>query len=172
MRTLTTLRDQLAKLVKSITVANGYSTDLVSKNVFKVYAPARLQDKSDGSYPKAFIVTDNGTRTRLAASQKDRVTNFLVVFVGKVVAKGADNDPLATEALAFNFVDDLEKACDANDTLYGFVFNVEMTNFTTDSGFTYPEAVAVCHVQVFEKGVPVPQSDDIQDTQGDPIQSV
>lgn len=142
------MRLKFLDLIKTIKPSNGYVTDLTNAQVLAAYDQSILDQTNDGDYPKCFIITDSGKRSRLVALQKERITNFIVVFVNIVV--GTSTPELVAEMVEV-FIDDLEKVIDSQDTLGGTVTSIEMTEFTTDAGFTYPRGVAVARVSVLEE---------------------
>lgn len=150
MATIKQLRGALVASIKLIKTANGYVTNTVDARVYDCYNQKKVEDKTDASYPKIFVIVENGVRVPLVSSIKKRDTNFLVVFISKQLTSSAT--PEATADIAEDFVDDMEKLSDRNSRLQVSGQSVEFTlnDFTTDSGFNFPEAVAICRVSLSE----------------------
>ncbi len=143
------LRDAVVQVLLNISPATGAISVVNPVNIFKTYDPKKLAMRRDQDYPKIFVVTDTGNRKRSGPQSKDDTTKFYVIFITKAgISDNAESVANAVDA----FVDDCERAFDQHDTLFGRVTNAEMTTFTVDSGFCYPEGVAVCTIEVDQTG--------------------
>ena len=120
-----------------------YFTHLPVGHIYPKFTREVAEIKNDATYPKCFIVSDEGSFERLPAGQKHNKYDFLILFFAKSIKAGDDPDIEAE-----NFAADLEKLFDRNDTLGGTVQDVVCQGYTTSSGFTFPEGVCVCQISV------------------------
>jgi hypothetical protein len=149
MESLGNIRDALIAVVSSINPDNGFKTLVDPAKVYKYFNANLIKNQADSTYPKVFVVADQGTREQAISGTKNQHLEYLVIFVGKLTKPKPTAEEVAK--LAEDFVEDLDKAIDQHDTLNGTVQRAQMTVFAIDGGFTYPESVAVCHVEIEEE---------------------
>jgi len=147
--TLTDIREAIETLIlANITVANGYSTGIVSSHIYTATSKAMTR-KLDTDYPKFIVVAGEGKHVQLPSRQKAKLVSFDVLAVFKATTAV----PATPVEQAENFVEDLEGAVNTNITLGGLVENVLMTDFVTDSGFADPEGLVHAKILVAYKTV-------------------
>jgi hypothetical protein len=129
-------------VLKLIKTASGYNINVPNDHFYSVFNTEVMNKQKDGDYPKMFIVTDEGRSSQEVSGRQELILNFLVIGVVKKIS--ANDDP---QALIEKLIEDIEKAIRLNDTLMGSVQNAEVTGFTTDSGASYPEGIAVLRVE-------------------------
>ncbi len=145
------IRTKFKQLLTTITKANGYSFDRNVSQIFTAFDQRRLDNKTSTDYPKMFVITDKGESTDGTSSTKDRKTNFLLVLIMRAPAVTTTPEQLAD--LIDLAKDDLDLVIDRNRELDGLCHCCRLVSFTTDSGFCFPEAVVVAHVEVEELNV-------------------
>ena len=147
------VRNSIVTLLGTINTAQGYSMTVDPTHVFATYDTKMIEDQSDSSYPKFFVVTNKGDRIQSIGETEDRDTDFLVVAITKSLSNDVTASILAD--MVDDMVDDLDRLFNLNDTLGGTVHKVTLNGFTTDSGFTFPEGVVVAYVKVEERQVSI-----------------
>ena len=142
------VRQALANTLTQITKANGYSLDLSSSNIYKVYTTDFMTNTKDALYPKVFVVTDSGKNDGEPSYAVMRELRFIIILVLKGDSTGhvlGDPTTLLQDAIT-NFIDDVDRCLLKNQTLQGTVDQARVTDWTTDSGFTNPEGIGLLKV--------------------------
>ena len=142
MTSLNDIRTALENALKTITISNGYSFNVT--NIYNCWDSNIVAKTRDGDYPKLFVLTEGGTANRQAAGRTERETQFSIILVLKFLNQVGET-PVRSRIEAA--IDDIEKCIDANNHLGNLVEEMEISDFSTDSGFSYPEAIAVFSVK-------------------------
>ena len=144
MTTLTSIRAALEDALKTITIANGYSLDISSSHIYNCWDSRIVSKTTDTDYPKLFVLTEGGTTSPQAAGRTEKEIQFSLILVLKFLNQVGET-PVRTRIESA--IDDIEKCLDTNRHLGNLVENMEITDYSTDSGFSYPEAIAVFTVK-------------------------
>lgn len=148
------VRAGLISVIGSINLANGFQTALDPSHIYPVYNQEMSNNTQDKLYPKVFIVLDTGKTERLPSYQSDKSVGFIIVVVLKANESTGfviGSTTLGLQDAMSNFIDDIELALSKNTTLSGVVDTAQVDSWTTDSGFTYPESVALIRVKTERK---------------------
>lgn len=147
MKTYKAIREALIAMLQSVTTTNGYSTTLPAANFFQNYDKSKLDVTEPLTYPKVFV-SRGDTRTVSATSRRKEIedTFYVTVIVLESEAPGGVATPAQeqVEALA----NDVEKACLMNYNLGGLVIATDLTSISMDSGFVWPEGIAIFEITV------------------------
>ena len=146
MATPKEVRDALLAVVRRVTTANGYTTDMPSENVFAAYTANLIAMGPDDAYPKAFVLIDKGSYTEQPSGLKAMELHFIVIFVFKT----KDTGPSAQEQAETAIVD-FERALQLDDRLGDTVDTAQVAEFLTDGGTCAPEGVASFAVKTERK---------------------
>jgi hypothetical protein len=100
--------------------------------------------QEDSDYPKIVMPVDSGIVTQLPAKQRRKKTKFDIIIVLKATNPQPEVSPPAVPFgdVMLKLIDDFSDLVAASPTLGGIVTNVDIEDWTTDSGFSYPEGVA------------------------------
>lgn|SRR3990167_8067544 len=143
MPQLTDIRTAIKTLLKTLKTANGYSTNLPDDHIYDVFDPDKVADKDDTTYPKAFLVSDDGTYQKMPANRIRRQNNYSLIVIVKTLATG-----LAASEKIELLIEDVEDLLLSDDTLGNLVQDISLTRFITDSGYAAPEGAAVFKIKV------------------------
>lgn len=145
--TLRQIRDGFCDIVLAAIDGTGnYITDL--KSVNKFYQQGVAADLRKHLFPRTFLVLDSGTRERQAVGAQEDTYSFFVLF--QCYRQGSVPDEL--EDAKLDFIEDLNTAVNANNTLGGLVQDVGLPQFVTDNGSTDPLGLVLFEVEVLELG--------------------
>jgi len=147
MKTYQSIREALVTVLQSVTTANGYSTTLPAANFFKNYDKSKLDLTEPLTYPKVFV-SRGDTRTLSAVSRRKEIedTFYVTVVVLESEAPGGILTPAQEQIEAI--ANDIEKACLINYNLAGQVIATDLTSISMDSGFAWPEGIAIFEITV------------------------
>jgi hypothetical protein len=136
------IRKAIEAAIVTMRVANGFTVDIIEDNVKQIYNAESMSLRSDGDYPKVFVMLQDGTNEAEPSSRYFRTAAFVIVFVLKRLI----DDVLPLKERVENAVDDFHRLFAENSTLSGLIQNCHLENYTTDSGVADPEGIAVMRV--------------------------
>jgi hypothetical protein len=144
LRTITEIREAFIAALKTIKVANGYSFNLPDVNIVGNFDPKFEDRKDDENYPTAMLILDDGTNADLPSRKKDKSLVFLLVLVDKTFLQpDGETYDAPSEQKAEKMLDAVDLLTAKNPTLGNTVEQCSIEGFTTDSGYTFPEATSV-----------------------------
>jgi hypothetical protein len=149
IRTITEVRNAVVTALQRIKVANGFTFDLPDANIIGNYDPKFEDRKEDANYPKAMLILDDGTNSDLPSRKKDKSLVFLLVLVDKAFLQSTDETTgidvydVPSEQKAERMLDAIDQMLANNISLGNTVESCTIEGFTTDSGYTHPEATSV-----------------------------
>jgi hypothetical protein len=146
MPTSATVQAALVTAVKSITTANGYTTNITPTNVSTTAdVLAQGVQLTADKYPRVFVITDGAAYTDRPSHCLIKEEKFTVIAV---FAKNVNNlSDVALDTQVQNFVADFEKMIDRNKQL-GSSRYVQLDKYATDVGVNDPEAVCVFELTI------------------------
>lgn len=146
MPTAPTILAGLVAAVKTITVANGYATDLDPNNVFTVLDSLNQQVQPEAAaYPRMFVLSDGADYSGMPSHTILKNEKFTVIGVFAKNETISGDVPLATQVS--NFINDFEVMIDRNQQLGGSDL-VTIEKCATDIGTSDPEAVCVFEINI------------------------
>lgn len=125
----------------------AYQTHFPQGNVHPCFSQDFLKKQDDRSYPKAFIILDEGDNSLMPSSVIDKK----LAFTGIVVVKQRTKAEKSPDAQLAQFIDDIEKALYNSSNLSALCDTVVLSDFSFDSGYAYPEGVCVFRIEVSYK---------------------
>ena len=140
MSTVNQIRVALEDAIKTITIANGYSIDIPAAKIYNCWDSNIVARTKDTDYPKVFVLTEGAMHSDRASGRVEKNLQFSVIFVLKFLNQLGEQP---VRARIETVIDDFELCVHRNKTLGNLVESMEITDYTTDSGMSYPEAIAV-----------------------------
>jgi hypothetical protein len=126
--------------------------DWPPERVFEIFTPAHQAQTNDGDYPKCFILLDGGAEDYLPAERAELEDYLTVIFVlrydGVPYGEPLPSPDLPASDLVLPVVHEFRQFIRRNFNLGGLVNCIKLNEWTTDSGFTYPESTAVISLTV------------------------
>lgn len=144
MTTVNQIRTAIEAALKTITVGNGYSFTVPPTNIYDCWNSEIVARTKDTDYPKLFLLTEGASHQDRASGRVEKELVFSVIVVLKFLKQPLE---VAVRQRIENVIDDVERCIHENKTLGNLVETMELTDYTTDSGMSYPEAVAVFTVK-------------------------
>lgn len=149
--TLKTLREKVELLVywmngvRTVVIDGGATrkiTKIPAGHIYKNYALAESQTE-DRVYPKASVALDGGLPARGVSGEMNERIAFDVILIFKDVTPGRSTENSQVYLMMENAADDFRFAVESNQHLFDTpgVDSIDITDWTTDSGAGFPEAV-------------------------------
>lgn len=146
MATSSSILLAVANAVKSITTANGYTTNLNPANVTtRLTALDNLQAMPATSYPRVFVISDGAEYQDQPSNRIVKEERFTILAV--FAPNRNDGADVALETQVSNFVDDFEVMIGRNKQLGGSDL-VQIQTLATDIQTVESEAVAMFEITV------------------------
>jgi hypothetical protein len=139
---LTQIREALKSVLTQVTPANGYVKTIAASRFYDLFDGNAVSRQNDDKFPKFFIGTESGKLEKLASRRVLHHVSFLIIVVVKTVPSVAAT---AREQIE-DYIDDIDKVIQANDTLQDTVHDATVSEYQTDSGNLHPEGAAVIRV--------------------------
>ena len=148
------VRSALVSTLAQITIANGYSRTLDASHIYPVYTPEFSANVKDEAYPKVFVVIDNAKSENLVAYQQEITLGFIIILVlkgNKATGMVIDDANTSLQDAMADFIDDVDTCLGRNMSLNSSVDTCNLSEWTTDCGFSFPETVALLRVTTTRK---------------------
>lgn len=137
------IREALVSVLQQLRTVDGYSIDVLEKNVFSSYSDPDFTNTEDKHYPKVVVILESGSSSKLPGNRAKKIAYFWIIFVVKKFSK-TDKEPSdKIEAI----VDDVDLLLMRNDTLIGTVEDATLREYQKDAGDIAPEGAAVFRVE-------------------------
>jgi hypothetical protein len=145
----TALKDINAKIksmVTTMTVDNGYSLNITSN---KIIGPNDYEaNHTDPNfYPKVLIYLEDGQSAKRPSRRIDKCVTYVVVIILRALPE-SDPEYVPLEDRMEDLVDDFHELFEKNPDLTGLVTDSHVKQYTTDSGVSDPEGIALFWLQV------------------------
>lgn len=135
----------LVTAVKSLTVANGYVTNLNPDNVFSRLTPLSNMQQNAAAYPRVFVISDGADYQDLPSHRIQKEERFTVLAV--FAPDRSDIEDIDLETQVAKYVNDFELMIGRNKQMGGSDLVVIQT-LATDVQTQETEAVAMFELTI------------------------